>query len=210
MDRNATNNFFDALSRKAERKLTMKILRPAYALMQRLRYGSKFGLIGFIAIIPLAVLMYFFIAEVTEGSSFAEGERVGLRVLRPGYDILSGLAHLRSALTDKSDATKFKDGIKSDIAAIDAACAGDGKFMKLDSDWSTAKSALTPLLDGTPKAADVDAASDKVCTFLGTLGNNSQLVLDPAIDSYYAQDTITVQIEVAIQRRPRRAIWLPR
>jgi methyl-accepting chemotaxis protein len=179
----------------------MSIFKPAYAMMQRLRYAAKFALICIVAIVPLALLMYFFIAEVTEGATIASGERVGLRVFRPTYSLLSDLTKFRSAVADKADTAQILSSIQQNVAAIDAACAGEGKSFKLDSDWGGAKTAIQAATSGpAPASKDIDAAMDKLSTMIGTLGNNSQLVLDPAIDTYYTQDTITVQLETAVQK----------
>ena len=47
-------------------------------LMNRMRYGYKFGLISLIFVLPITVLIYFLVTEVNAGIAFAQKERTGV------------------------------------------------------------------------------------------------------------------------------------
>lgn len=67
------------------------LLAPGMALMGRLRYARKFGLISLIFMLPIALLTYFFINEVSSGIRFTEKEQRGVAYLVPLNEALSDM-----------------------------------------------------------------------------------------------------------------------
>ncbi|MGV3619081.1 MAG: methyl-accepting chemotaxis protein [Fimbriimonas sp.] len=153
----------------------MKILlRPAVLLMGRLRYGAKFGLIAALFLAPLALVSYFFLREINVQIDFAANERQGLVYDRSAQAFLTSTlqARLRSETADVPD--------RSAVAKAE----GDlGPALSTTADFRE--------LNG---AKDASAATGAALKLIGTVGNNSQLVLDPDIDSYYTMDAVIFQI----------------
>src|SRR5688572_8221460 len=68
---------------REEPGLTARVLMPARALMDRLKYPQKFLLISVLFLLPLAVVMYLLLSEINERVDFAQREIEGDRYLRP-------------------------------------------------------------------------------------------------------------------------------
>src|SRR3954464_6851589 len=73
-----------------------QLLRPAIALMNRLRYPQKFLLISLLFIVPLALVMALLIAEVNTKANFAQKEENGTEYLRVVRRLLEDALHEQS------------------------------------------------------------------------------------------------------------------
>jgi methyl-accepting chemotaxis protein len=164
--------------------------------MQKMRFGYKFGIIGTCALIPVALLSYFFVKEVSTGAAFASNERAGVSALSPSFNLLADLATFRSDVASKSNSTEIRSKLTAGVEAVKAA-ASPG--LKLDKDLASMTEAVTKSQTSL-SIGDIDAAMDATNSLVGSIGNNSQLVLDPDIDSYYTMDTIVVQCEAILAK----------
>jgi methyl-accepting chemotaxis protein len=54
------------------------ILKPAIAIIGRLRFGAKFALISALFLVPIAFLSWSLVSELNATIAFAEKERVGV------------------------------------------------------------------------------------------------------------------------------------
>lgn len=150
--------------------------------MGRLRYGAKFGLIAILFIAPLSLVSYFFLREISTQIAFAQNERNGLTYDEDAQAFLTWT--LRNRIkpgTVEADRASAWDKVNQSEAKLGAALTSQSDFQKL-------KEAAGEKVEDPAKA---------VATALGlvaTLGNNSQLVLDPDIDSYYTMDAVIFQI----------------
>src|SRR5262245_41852328 len=67
------------------------------ALMDRLRYGTKFIVIGIIVAVPFFALLYLQSATTSERIDFAEGERDGIEYITAAKDFYFQLQRRRIA-----------------------------------------------------------------------------------------------------------------
>src|SRR5947208_2694145 len=66
-----------------------QLLRPAIALMNRLRYPQKFLLISLLFVLPLALVLGFLAQELNAKAAFSQKEHNGalyLRAIRPLFE----------------------------------------------------------------------------------------------------------------------------
>src|SRR6185436_15348569 len=63
-----------------------KVVFLSAALMDRLRYGTKFIVIGVIVAVPFFALLYLQSATTSERIDFAEGERDGIEYIAAAKD----------------------------------------------------------------------------------------------------------------------------
>lgn len=179
----------------------MEITKPAVATLRRLRFSQKFALIGSIAIVPIGLLTYFFFVEVNSGVSFATNEKKGVTVLKPTYRLLSNLASLRSATIRQADTESLRKSGNELLNGLNGLGKSEGASLKVDKELkAVSDSASKVFSSNSATSAEIDAAMDTVSTLIGAIGNNSQLVLDPDIDSYYTMDTVIVQAESMLVR----------
>jgi len=171
--------------------------------MGRLRFPVKFGLILIAFALPLAVVGYFFLKEINTAIEFAVNERQGVEYDRPVTATLSALLENQrqaSAPHGQADASQVDQA----FAKIDEAEKKLGADLKttealkgVKDQWQTAKTTKGDW-DKVQKAYG-DLVSGAIA-FVTTIGNNSQLILDPDIDSYYLMDTTITQLPAAMQK----------
>jgi PAS domain S-box-containing protein len=134
-----------------------QLLRPAIALMNRLRYPQKFLLISLLFILPLALVISLLIAEVNTKVSFAQKEANGTEYLRAVRKLFEDALHEQSTARaymngDLALAVEFQRAqaqIDDDLAALGMADSRLGgplrttaSFNVLNTYWRELKSKL--------------------------------------------------------------------
>ncbi|MEG3980930.1 PP2C family protein-serine/threonine phosphatase [Microcoleus sp. T3B2] len=177
-------------------------------LMNRLSYPQKFILIGFLFAIPLTLVMYLLISEINSRVDFAQKEIYGNQYLRPlrqlreyipklqllNYQPLNtnlSLPDTRADLEAKMDAN-FQSLANTDRQLGNILMSRE-KFNKIYHDWQNFKlrrrqwSLETYDFVYQRLAADINRLSDRV-------GDTSNLILDPDLDTYYLMDATLLKI----------------
>lgn len=186
------------------------IFYPAQRLMGRMKLAFKFGLIAIVFLVPIIFLGLFFYGEIGSSIDFASGERDGLVYLKPGAKLLNDVIALQGAASLKANGQSADvDGasakVEADFAELEKISAQYGKEFKCKDDWDKTvkvwKDAKGQTFkDGASVAKAFDPLTDQIQAFFTTVLTNSQLILDPQVDSYYTMDTALVQIPVLMQR----------
>ncbi len=171
------------------------LFRPATRLMNSLNYPVKFSLIGLLIGIALSILAYQLIDAARVDIAFGERELVGVRLLRPASAALQQAQLLRA-----SAGASTPEKIRAVAASLDAADAADLHALALEKPWADARAQLAGL---TP--ADVSGgggrygdALETLLTLIVTMADNSNLTLDPQLDSYYLMDTLSTKLPVIV------------
>ncbi|PHV11195.1 methyl-accepting chemotaxis protein [Chitinimonas sp. BJB300] len=167
-------------------------------LMRRHSYPARFGLIGAISIITLLYLGYSLYRTNQDNVDFSAKERIGVEYLKGGLPLLEMLATRRNsaASTSNIDSAGKVDTALAQVAAVEqklGAELGTNKaFAAVKQAWQDARNS-----DGKPPAERValhSAAINQVLNLLVTACDNSNLTLDPDIDSYYLMDSACVKL----------------
>jgi PAS domain-containing protein len=177
-----------------------KIFAPAAALMNRLGYAQRFGLITFLFVLPLALVIYLFFAELDRQVSFTAKERAGAAYIRPVaqlYElaIKERMINLPAMLGLSFNETDRSNQSNIEVALIDlgkaqaqygSLLATEPQFKGVETAWRVAKA--------TPSDANRDP---KISEFMRSLeallthvANSSNIILDPDLDTYYLQDLL--------------------
>ncbi|MCS6775816.1 MAG: HAMP domain-containing methyl-accepting chemotaxis protein [Chloroherpetonaceae bacterium] len=180
----------------------------AIPLMSRLRYAQKFLLIGLFFTVPLVALMAGYQSEVRKDLEFVIQEQKGATYSGPLFRLLN------STLTYQSLVNRFLHGrsvepaaverqagaVREQIAAVDHLHHSLGTQLKVSREWEAFKSrwnALHPdVLQATPGQAQdrCRAVTQSLKDLITAVCNNSNLILDPQLDSYFTMDTLMVQM----------------
>ncbi|RTL48157.1 MAG: hypothetical protein EKK46_16400, partial [Rhodocyclaceae bacterium] len=188
------------------------LLAPGRRLIEKLRFGQKFLLVGTIFLIPIAVLLSATYQKVSADIAFAEKERTGLNVVAPARRFLQTVQHHRGraqlVFAGKADsaaalaeARKAAEDALDKLAIVDAANTAtlntSATLTASKSKWAEARDKAT---SGSAEESFTlhGAAADSVLDYIGLAADNSNLTLDPDVDSFYIQDALT-------QRLPRIA-----
>jgi PAS domain S-box-containing protein len=186
----------------------LQLLSPAIALMNRLRYAQKFLLISLLFIVPLALVMALLIAEVNTKADFALKEQAGTEYLRGVRRLLDHALHEQSIAHlyingDLARAAEFQHAqtqIDTDLAALGELDSRLGAALKstellsaLSADWRELKSKLPHINARTSDDLHAALIAD-IRGLIGMVGNTSNLILDPDLDSYYAMDAVLLKL----------------
>lgn len=146
-----------------------KLLQPGIHLMQQLRLKAKFALISMAFMLPMGVTLYAVVDYANVGIDFATSELEGSRYLQVMNqlmpEVLAARDHGRSVGA-------------SDLAALRQLPGGDDA-LKLKSD-----------IEALSQSADAQQAMTKLLTLYANVGDNSNLILDPDLDSYYVMTVV--------------------
>jgi len=181
----------------------------AIHVMNRFKYPQKFLLVGSLLLVPTIVLMVQYINSINYDIAFAEAEQFGLQYNAPVITMLRDVqahatyAHLerRSGEPQYADETQLlRQQIERHITAINA--SDQALQRELD-----AMQAWEPVHDGwqsfsseyqtmTPEQSDRahETLIGQMLDLITVVGNNSNLILDPNIDSYYLMDTVITKL----------------
>jgi HAMP domain-containing protein len=177
-------------------------------MLKRLKIWQKFTLIAVAFSIPIVVLTYFLILEHGKQIAFTSAELDGTDYLRPlrklvidvsahrdlASAVLAGDASVKPELEAKGEE------IEADFKALEAVNAkhewqfGKGALLaEVRQNWQNLRSNLA--------GAKLDQSFDEHTRFIRMLlqfsyhiGNASNLILDPQVDSYYAIDAMITKI----------------
>jgi signal transduction histidine kinase/DNA-binding response OmpR family regulator len=184
---------------------------PAIRVMSRLKYPQKFLLTGLLLVLPLVVVMYQFLLQINKDINFASKEQLGLVYNDRVIDFLQSIqqhsllstGYLASDVSFKDPLVQSQQTVESKIAAVDSVDSQLGGTMgatdlwkKLKEQWASIKARdLTMTLDDSLNA-HTQLVQDTL-TLLTVVGNNSNLILDPDIDSYYLMDAVITKLPLS-------------
>lgn len=149
--------------------------------MQQVNFPFKMLILVSILLIPIMMLSYFLHVEIKKSIDFAESESHGLQYILPVSEILI-------ELTDGISPDFSSQKLEQYIALIDKNDATLGGELKTTETWNELKSLLKKNSPGSRQVA-----IDKTLELIAKVGDNSSLVLDPDIDSYYIMDASIVK-----------------
>ncbi len=142
----------------------------------------KFAVTGLLFLLPLILLLVDFQNEINRGIRVAELERAGVAYSRPLTRLLL-------------DVSQGGQDIHADLRAMDQADWAVGDELGVHAQWWQLRREAQTLTPGF-SAQEIerrDGFSRHLLSLLTMVGNNSNLILDPDIDSYYMMDTVITQ-----------------
>ncbi len=181
------------------------LLNPAVKLLNRLRYGAKFALITVLFGAPLFYVVKAFVTEMNNQIKFSSDEVIGTEYAKPIQAAIFDFARYRGEIVrgNTAEAEKHASALENDFSAFASVQAKYGDQLKTADLLKTAQSEWEVLKGKTAKlSADPVAVSAGFTTALLAVNtavtNNSNLILDPDIPSFYTMDPVMVQIPQAV------------
>ncbi len=192
----------------------MKLLfLPVIAVMNRLSYPLKMLLILVLFALPTGTVMVLLYQQIEASVEFSKAEQQGVEYLRPlrsalehvvthenlVADIIAGNVELRKELAG------IQKKLDADIQAIDAVDQKLGASLKTTGTWAALKGRVSKLKTGAltfsleKSVKEHDAIIEDTLAFITLVADNSNLTLDPDIDSYYTMDTLTTKLPALVK-----------
>ena len=178
-----------------------KYFVPAVNLLNRLSYPRKFGLIGLLLALPLGLVTFFLVREINRSIAFSAKEHLGTEYLRHVQQFAADLRDHRGLiwadLVQRSTVDELKQvevRLKRDIESIDAVDAALGELLQTTPRWAAIKDKWSSMDGIRETASPVDPENHHtdligdLLSLMSQVGDQSNLILDPDLDSYYLMD----------------------
>lgn len=181
---------------------------PAVALMNRLRYSYKFGMIALLLIASVSITVFMLITELNEAIENAKKERLGLEYINSTRKLLEDVqkhrgmvnAYLGGDASFKGQVDQKQSDINGDISAVDQVDKRYGEALKSTEKWNKLKTDLRTVMDGSLTSRPEDALHQHnvviadIISLITHLGDTSNLRLDPKLDSYYLMEAVVTRL----------------
>jgi len=170
-----------------------------------LRVSQKLTIIGGVFAIPLGVLLTLFVANQQASIAFSSKEAKGIAFVTPLNSLQThvwqhaeAVANIRGGDASNKTAGVRKamlSAVEKDLAALAAAQAANPGILPpetletLKLNWDAVKESTMLMGRDAVIASHADFTEKQLQAALGVVANNSNLILDPNIDSYYAMNT---------------------
>ncbi|HAZ09279.1 MAG TPA: hypothetical protein DCZ01_12350, partial [Elusimicrobia bacterium] len=130
-----------------------RLIQPAVALLDRLKYGQKAILMGLMILIPLIVTQYLLFSEINKIIAFTRKERIGIEYCRPLMKLLRDLQlHRGISAGFYREGASFTEAmfdqqasIVRDVAAVDFMDRSFGPDLRTTRRWGALKSGILAL-----------------------------------------------------------------
>jgi methyl-accepting chemotaxis protein len=178
------------------------VLRPAVALLDRMSYARKIAVVALVLALPLGIVSWAYVDTQRAQISFAEREREGVQYLKPLLDVLLSVADARNRVATGTDPGGANVSAAADaMNSVDAAVGGS---LAVSDDWNKIRTTL----DSARTASGIDGwntAADDILTLIYKVSDQSNLTLDPDIDSYYVMDGVVFRLPIILDLTMRGA-----
>ena len=184
--------------------------RPATVLMNRLRYTSKFFMLGTAVALVMLILLATVYLNLKRDIDTAEQELAGLQVLKPLNRMAQTMQQhrgLSSGVLNGNEAMKERRAAKEQeveaaIAATEAVLTPAMRALpawgRIGQDWQAIRR------DGLGWAPPENLKRhsemiDRLLSFMVEVADTSQLTLDPVMDTYYFMDTVVSKMPAMLE-----------
>ncbi|MGI0485995.1 SpoIIE family protein phosphatase [Pantanalinema rosaneae CENA516] len=184
-----------------------QLFKPAMYLMNQLKYPQKFALISCIFFIPLSLVMYLLLSEVQDRVDFAHKEMLGNSYLRPLHQLSEHLPEYQLLIDHSShsepqspEITQLQTKIEQDFTAIQqveqelgSTLLSTDRFQALRESWQTLREP-NHQSSSEARAADYKQLMRQLEYLRLQIGDQSNLILDPDLDTYYLMDATLLRL----------------
>jgi methyl-accepting chemotaxis protein len=179
------------------------LLAPADALLRRLRLGAKLALIGLVLVAPALYAANAFRGQQDSQIGFSAKERTGVAYLAPAGALLDRVAIARATAVRAAAGSSAaqaalpaaRSGLQAAIGRVDGADRTMGADLRTTAVWRRTRARIVAALrvQRSPRTAWDDAAASTL-ELIVAVGDGSNLILDPDLDSFYVMDALITKL----------------
>ena len=162
------------------------LLAPGVALMNRLRYPQKFALVSLVFAIPLGLMMYLWLAEIGDRLAFARKERAGLEYVVALRRLLEPLSLAPPPIGAPEIAAASR--------GVDVVDERLGPELQATEAWQGLRRKLAD------PSAEQTTRIDTTVQLIAHVGDTSNLILDPDLDSYYLMSATVTLLPALVEQ----------
>lgn len=174
-----------------------QLFKPAITLMNKLNYRNKFILLGSIVVIVLGVLTYQLVNQSLSIIRFSQKEMIGVEYINPVIKLMHSVQNYQQLSTNillndqaaKDKSIELRDSIDNIILSIDTHHDSKNTELGTSQDWNAVKNKWQSIKNNeqtTPTTLEnMTILVASIQKLIVTACDNSNLTLDPDIDTYY-------------------------
>ncbi|MGL5033742.1 MAG: hypothetical protein ACRC6M_08075, partial [Microcystaceae cyanobacterium] len=165
------------------------VFEPATRLMNRRSYPQKFVLLSGVFLLPLSLSLYLLLSEIQGQINFAQKEFRGLQYLKILQQFNRRVIQYSSLASVKELEQSWDSLVKTESDSL-----GDNStkvaLQTLEQDWRYWQQSVLKSKDFSPFVA----LRPGIQKLRQQVGDRSNLILDPDLDSYYLMDAVLLTI----------------
>src|SRR6266545_2830 len=170
--------------------------RTARPMRRSLRIAAAFAVVAAV-LLPLAFVFAQFWTSTGDNLRFVNDERRGVAYLQPLVRLLGTLTDAQSAATRGKPIDVAQ--LRAAVAAVDAVDQAQDDRLRTRQRWSQLRAQIEAAtargtFTGEDAYATYSETNDLVLSLLAKIGDTSNLILDPQLDSYYLMDTALLRL----------------
>lgn len=159
------------------------LLKPAVSLINRLHYPQKFALISVCFLLPLGLAIFLLLSEIQGQIQFAQLEQQGLAYLAPLQQLQQTI--LLQPLTPQSD---IHWRLPKENLSLAQSQWGEKLNTKIP------YQSLQASLASVTEQGKTKKILETIAVLRTQVGNQSNLILDPDLDSYYLMEALLLKL----------------
>ena len=178
------------------------LFSPAVGLLGRLRYAYKILVVPVVLLLLLGFVAKAYVDLQRSQVAFSAKERVGVAYLVPLLDLTAKVVTARHlAVTGGEPAA----GVQDAVARVDAASGRYGAELDTVDGWNKAKQALIRAgsADGPAAFEAYNTAVADLLALIVKTSDESNLTLDPDLDTYYLMDALVFRLPILLDTAGR-------
>jgi methyl-accepting chemotaxis protein len=175
------------------------LFSPAAGMLGRLRYAYKILVVPVVLLLLLGFVAKAYVDLQRSQVAFSAKERVGVAYLAPLLDLTARAVTARH--TAVAGGEPAAAGVQDAVARVDAATGRYGAELDTVDGWEKAKQALTRAGTADGPQAAFDAYNTAVAALLALIvktSDESNLTLDPDLDTYYLMDALVFRLPILL------------
>ena len=171
------------------------VRRLVMTMLRRMAAAGWVISVALVLLLPMGFITGGYLEIQQRQEAFSARERDGVAYLKPLTELLALTVQVRQQVT--AGAVPDLAGLSAGVQAVDTADARYGGKLQVSTSWAAVESSIVQprhAYSNSAKTAGYDAAAQAVQQLIIQVSDNSNLTLDPDLDSFYVMDAIVFRL----------------
>jgi len=167
----------------------INMLNPAAKFMSHLSYTKKIIVLMLTFLLTVAVFAFFIVTNMKQQLNFVRAERQGIEYLRPARNVVWSLGAYIAGLQNESTVEDSMKEIQPLESRLGVRLGTGTKYAELQEKWLA-------VMEESDQAKRLEIAAgmrEVAITLVNQIGDGSNLILDPDLDTYYLMDACLIK-----------------
>lgn len=175
------------------------LLKPAISLMNHLKYPQKFALISSVFVIPLSIASYTIFSDIRARTDFTNKQLLGTVYLKMHRQLWQDIPQLQFLLQSNSNPNqteieKIKSQVNTSFQSLEKVDNQAGTILKTTSTFNLLKQNWQNFIKNQSNRDNLKEMSAQLIKLNNLVGDESNLILDSGLDTYYLIFTTLVDL----------------